>query len=255
MNTREKGGGEYSDPAKAFARLSSGHQVNLQDQVLTAAQWPTPQSRDHFPAHSQEYIAEKKAQGHGMSNLNDVALWSTIRASDGEKGGPNQNFGAGFPPLPAQAAQSAQTWPTPTTRDHKDGSFCPNVPVNGLLGRMVWPTPTSLSGGSETSNPPGNSRNNNIRKHAMAAGVWQTPVADDAPDRLKGKLNSRGEPKLSGQAVSSGSSAPTEKRGALNPEFVSWLMGYPTEYLSCAPSETRSTTARRKRSSKPSCKP
>nr|WP_295441192.1 hypothetical protein [uncultured Thiodictyon sp.] len=33
--------------------------------------WPTPQARDHFPAHTPEYIAAKKAQGHGMSNLND----------------------------------------------------------------------------------------------------------------------------------------------------------------------------------------
>jgi hypothetical protein len=42
--------------------------------------WPTPQARDHFPAHSPEYIAEKKAQGHGMANLNDtvqLAGWPT----------------------------------------------------------------------------------------------------------------------------------------------------------------------------------
>lgn len=29
-------------------------------------------------------------------------------------------------------------WPTPTTRDHKDGSECPNVQTNSLLGREVW---------------------------------------------------------------------------------------------------------------------
>ncbi len=29
-------------------------------------------------------------------------------------------------------------WPTATTRDHKDGAECPNVPVNALLGREVW---------------------------------------------------------------------------------------------------------------------
>jgi C-5 cytosine-specific DNA methylase len=34
--------------------------------------WPTPCARDHFPAHKPEYIAAKKAQGHGMSNLNDA---------------------------------------------------------------------------------------------------------------------------------------------------------------------------------------
>jgi hypothetical protein len=38
-------------------------------------------------------------------------------------------------------------FPTPTSRDHKDGTAksCENVPVNGLLGRMVHmlPTPTA----------------------------------------------------------------------------------------------------------------
>ena len=39
--------------------------------------WPkhdpfyTPTARDHMPPHSPEYIAAKKAQGHGMGNLND----------------------------------------------------------------------------------------------------------------------------------------------------------------------------------------
>lgn len=50
--------------------------------------WPTPQARDHFPAHSEEYIAAKKAQGHGMANLNDLAQmagWPPPRAADGEK--------------------------------------------------------------------------------------------------------------------------------------------------------------------------
>ncbi len=35
--------------------------------------WPRPQARDHFPPHSEQYIAEKVAQGHGMANLNDRA--------------------------------------------------------------------------------------------------------------------------------------------------------------------------------------
>lgn len=32
---------------------------------------PTPQARDGMPPHSLEYIKAKKAQGHGMANLND----------------------------------------------------------------------------------------------------------------------------------------------------------------------------------------
>lgn len=39
--------------------------------LATVAHWATPQARDYFPAHSQEYIRIKKAEGHGMGNLND----------------------------------------------------------------------------------------------------------------------------------------------------------------------------------------
>lgn len=38
-----------------------------------AANWAGPQARDVFPAHTPEYIAAKKAQGHSMRNLNDEA--------------------------------------------------------------------------------------------------------------------------------------------------------------------------------------
>jgi hypothetical protein len=54
-------------------------------------------------------------------------------------------------------------WPTPTARDWKDGSYCENVPVNGLLGRAVWPTPQDANnnGGpaqSSRNTPPLNAR-------------------------------------------------------------------------------------------------
>ena len=49
-------------PSKDAKHLSLDGAVKL---------WPTPCSRDHFPPHSPQYIAEKRAQGHGMSNLND----------------------------------------------------------------------------------------------------------------------------------------------------------------------------------------
>lgn len=41
--------------------------------------------------------------------------------------------------ISAKDCSSEQSgWPTPTTRDHKDGQECPNVPTNSLLGREVW---------------------------------------------------------------------------------------------------------------------
>lgn len=40
--------------------------------------------------------------------------------------------------LAEQISLYLTAWPTPTTRDHKDGKECPNVPLNSLLGRVVW---------------------------------------------------------------------------------------------------------------------
>lgn len=56
----------------------------------------------------------------GMDLRTQASMWGTPRASDGEKGGPNQSFGAGGTPLPAMAVEfQASARPTPATRDHK----------------------------------------------------------------------------------------------------------------------------------------
>lgn len=77
-----------------------GSERNRIDQLprqALLAHWNTPTARDHFPPHTEEYIAEKKALGHGMANLSDqirLAAWNTTRATDGSNGGPNQANGA-----------------------------------------------------------------------------------------------------------------------------------------------------------------
>lgn len=62
------------------------------------------------------------------------------------------------------SATETSGWPTPTTRDHKDGSECANVSLNALLGRVVWlaawttPSATDGSRGGEiTPNMTGSS--------------------------------------------------------------------------------------------------
>jgi hypothetical protein len=77
--------------------------------LATAANgWPTPTANDWKG--SGPTLERKDGQMRG-DRLDYAAeqLWSTPRSSDGEKGGPNQSFGAGGTPLPAQASQ----WPTP----------------------------------------------------------------------------------------------------------------------------------------------
>ena len=95
----------WATPAGRSLLLLRGSARPTSESAFTG--WPTPCARDHFPAHTPEYIAAKKAQGHGMANLNDLVQLAG--------------------------------WPTPTTRDWKDGGNPDvNVPINALLGRTVW---------------------------------------------------------------------------------------------------------------------
>ena len=84
--------------------------------------------------------------------------------------------------------------------------------------------------------------------------LWQTPVSDDAVNRKKGKINSRGEPKLSAQVLRWPTPTATERSGinpktgkgaglskaaggALNPTWVAWLMGWPLGWTDLKPLE------------------
>jgi len=61
----------HVDEWRGRSAYHEGRKVQI-DLAQAVKLWPTPQARDHFPAHKPEYIAAKKAQGHGMSNLNDA---------------------------------------------------------------------------------------------------------------------------------------------------------------------------------------
>lgn len=54
--------------------------------------------------------------------------------------------------------QTIAGWTTTTTRDHKDGPLCENVPVNSLLGRQVWLTGSPAQTVSGGQLRPGHSR-------------------------------------------------------------------------------------------------
>lgn len=105
----------------------------------------------------------------------------------------------------------------------------------------LWPTPTSLAPARNGNNEAGNSAGLvAIRAHLVH--LWNTPVADDTGMRTKPYV--QGGTPLSLMAATAlglapdGSSATTEKPGALDPTFVAWLMGFPLAWLECAPAPT-----------------
>jgi hypothetical protein len=78
-------------------------------------------------------------------------------------------------------------WPTPTTRDHKDGTSVGTVPDNALLGRVAWlagwPTPVAKkTAGAGTTDPDKvlarvlGPHSNDLQDFVQLAG-WPTPAA------------------------------------------------------------------------------
>ncbi len=80
-------------------------------------------------------------------------------------------------------SDSASTgWPTPTTRDWKDGSENPNVPENALtdaLGRAVWQAGWNTPRATDGSNGGPNQAGGALPADAAMAG-WKTPTVNDA---------------------------------------------------------------------------
>ena len=171
-----------------------------------------------------------------------IAIYSTPRASDGEKGGPGMQFGSGTTqPLPAQAYS---------------------------IQSALMPTPTSLAPAKDGNNEAGNSAGL-VALREIALGMMPTPCVSNGGRSPKNGMSATGmTPEgikrqvdcqyLARGIVAHGSSATTGKPaalGSLNPEFVAWLMmgDLGSAVLACAPeSMPKSPRCSRKASSRAS---
>ena len=192
---------------------------------------------------------KKRQVGLQNQAIREVANWGTPRASDGEKGGPNQAFGAGGTPLPAQAAQ----WTTPSHSDGRRGGtgITESMTGSSLTQKVAqWPTPAARdwkgkNGADHLQNGTGRLHMDQL-PNAVAHGF--TPP--DLPTRQGGDMPSPHAPisrplwawmtQSLGRPVSRRLWKGRSRR-RLNPLFVEWLMGWPPGHALCACSATEFT--------------
>lgn len=161
---------------------------------------------------------KKRQVGLQNQAIRELANWGTPRASDGEKGGPNQSFGAGGMPLPAQVAQ----WPTPVSRDHKGENSADHIAAQRGRAHMDQ-LPNAVAHGWHRPDP---ARRIDGPALSQTLHIWR---------RLRAYvIASHG--RATWRRLMKGRDA-----RRLNPLFVEWLMGWPPGHALCAASETEFT--------------
>jgi hypothetical protein len=259
--------GTGQDPAK---RLAQGHTLNLMGEVgwyREAAPWQTPVADDAMDR------AKGKVNSRGEPKLSGqvmAAPWPTATAKDATSGPGRAASAEGGPNL-----RTAATWTTPAAGLHNDGEDPENfrarqeaLRAKGTNGNgagaplpiiaketATWPTATSSDAKMSGALGYGGQQFMTLTDAANVS-TWVTPSARDWKDgpgmattgvNPDGSIRNRVD-QLPRQVaateptgpITSGSPERTEKRGALNPEFVCWLMGYPPEWDACAPTAMRS---------------
>lgn len=200
--------------------------------ALVAAGWPTAKSTDADKGVRSHRGAMKELERKGLGSdlpTIEAAAWMTPAANDAG-GGKGYTLDGGNPNTPrlSLTGQAKAAWGTPSVGDSESGQTKPQI---------------------NSKHPTQDSR---LRVQAHMAS-WATPAhrgyrhANLKPYEGRGG-GMKGE-QLNNQVVhhgpiSSGSPAPTEKPGQLNPRFSGFLMGYPMSWDICAPRTARSRSRR-----------
>ena len=193
-------------PGMATTRPDGRTRLDQLPRQAAMAGWPTPMARDHFPAHSEKYIAEKMAQGHGMANLNDRAQLA---------GWPTPTVGN------AQGSQMAKD--ASATGKRPDGSKA-TVSLNAVGQLASWPT-TRSSDGEKAVRTAAGADAETMRKGgpqdvcaAAQLSGWPTPMAGSPG--IPGRYNPAGNTDSSRKTVALLLGWPTPKASTAGPDYA-----------------------------------
>ena len=204
--------------------------------------WPTPRTSDTNGA------GEHGEGGQDLRTTVQTVGWPTPDTQAGNTR-PNKNGGVKMMDLLSDLAG----WPTTTTMDHIErAGLRPSRIATGRTGGYIaevlagWNTPSARdwkdSDGMSTTgtNPDGSERNriDQLPRQVFAAvSGWATPTVADAGKITEASHQEGVHQQIYGRPSKS-SPAETGSRGALHPAFPCWLMGFPSEWVSCVVSGT-----------------
>jgi len=212
------GGGAYATPTTmdslppkspealereaTIARPGRSRPANLRDQISNSHLWPTPQAKESGKKltnydHKKNRYLTKDGHDYGMGLTQAVhdpkyqQMWPTPTNQSPRK-----------------------MMPTPTASDHIERTSTSTEAVNPLTGKSVsldrfvkfWPDQETQESG--------------------VPQMWPTPTSRDYKDGSAKSCQNVPENGLLGRVATRGTS-----EGSLNPTWVSWLMGYPLDWL------------------------
>ena len=138
----------------ASARRTSGNDCGS---------WPTPKAQedgrtlDQYEAARQRGYQRRigKTSGGPASKQGGLAIAAQLAPTPMAGTPAQKGYNEAGNTDSGRKVVALSSWATPTSRDHKDGHYQPNVPVNALLGRQVWSAsgPTPSGSPAQTESP------------------------------------------------------------------------------------------------------